>query len=442
MNQISGILLDNITNSLIQNNIISDVHDGLALNASSENCIENNTLLSNTFHGIYLINSTSNDLRNNLIINNKCGLYLDLSDQNTVVNNNATENENYGVALRKSNTNNITNNQFFVNKYGLCLIDSHDNAILDNFASSNKQHGFLLWKSESNDITNNILIENENSGVYIQSSCSNNTLDGNTLSNNGNGISIENANNNLIINNTLSSNEEYGIFHLFPCNDNIIRENLFLNNKKGDENLTSFSKLIYTILIILTVTGITYYFNIALLKKALTGLGILAVISFIIIVAWYFPFESANPENNVDITNFSWYNSSAVNQIHTKVTLSMDINYRNKQAYTNNFAKNPQTNIIPVRIQISLSEYASDGITEGSPIQLYEEVMNLTYQKQFKYEINLELDNRMKHKIQTIIVFKEEYDYPHPYYGESKWEQIGRAVTVIDLNDDFSGTSK
>ena len=182
-NQISGILLDNVSNSFIQNNIISNVQDGLVLNASSGCSIENNTLSANTLHGIYLINSKDNDLTNNLIIGNKCGLYLNLSNQNTLANNNASNNENYGIALRKSNANNLTNNQFFINKYGLCLTVSHENTIIDNVAGNNIQSGFLLWISESNNLKDDIFIENGNSGIYLLAS-DKNTLIRDILSNN------------------------------------------------------------------------------------------------------------------------------------------------------------------------------------------------------------------------------------------------------------------
>ena len=430
--QISGIYLDNISNSLIQNNIISNVQDGLVLNTSSENIISNNTLLSNALHGIYLINSTSNDFRNNLITGNKCGLYLDLSNLNTLANNNASNNENYGVALRKSNTNNLTNNLFFMNKYGLCLTSSHENIIIDNIASNNKQYGFLLWTSRSNNIKNNVLIENENSGIHLQPSCSNNTFNGNTLSNNVNGISIVDSGNNLIVNNTFSSNKEYGIFYLYP-NEDIIKENILLDNKGGDDNLTFSPPLIYVLLVLITGAGLAYYLKKkSLLKKTIIGFSILTVMSFIAIVAWYFPFEPTCPESNVEITNFSWHNSSTINQTHTQGTLSMDINYMSKQALSNNFAENSQTDIIPAKIRIS-SRYILDGISEGPYTLLSEKDITLTYQKQFKFETSLELENDMEHNIETMIVFKEDYDYPHPYYGELKWDIIGIAATNIDL---------
>jgi len=425
--QISGIFLNNVNNSLIQNNIISNVQDGLVLNASSRCSIENNTLFSNTLHGIYLINSAGNDLRNNLIIDNKRGLYLNLSNQNILVNNNASNNENYGTALRKSNANNLTNNQFFMNKYGLCLTVSHENVIANNAAGNNKQSGFLLWISESNNLKDNILIENGNSGIYLLASDTN-TLIRNALSNNSNGISIGDSSNNLVTNNTFSSNNEYGLFYFYLNlnKNNTIKDNIFLNNEKGDDNLTSFSRSIYVILILLIGTGFAYYLmKRSLLKKALKGLGILIVIFLISIIAWYFPFESGLSGNNIEITNFSWYNSSKINETHTQVTLSMDINYRSKQAYDYSFAENSQTDVIPTRVQIFSREYKPDEDQEVPYTLFSEEDIILTYRKPFKYETTLDLDNNMEYDVQTIIVFEREFDYPNPYGEELRWELLG-----------------
>ena len=160
-------------------------------------------------------------------------------------------------------------------------------------------------------------------------------------------------------------------------------------------------------------------------KKALKSLGILIVIFLIAIIAWYFPFESGLPGNNVEITNFSWYNSSKINETRTQVTLSMDINYRNKQAYDYSFAEDSQTDVIPTRIQIFSREYNPDEGEEIPYTLLSEEDITLTYRKPFKYETTLNLENDMEYDVQTIIVFKREFDYPNPYGEETRWELLG-----------------
>ncbi|AKB80138.1 Cell surface protein [Methanosarcina horonobensis HB-1 = JCM 15518] len=161
------------------------------------------------------------------------------------------------------------------------------------------------------------------------------------------------------------------------------------------------------------------------MKKALIGLGILTIISLIAIVAWYFPFESGLSGNNVEITDFSWYNSSKINETHTQVTLSTDINYRDKQAYEYSFAENSQTDVIPTRIQILSREYKPYEDEEIPYTLLYEEDIILTYRKPFKYETTLDLENNMEYDVQTIIVFEREFDYPNPYGEELRWEQLG-----------------
>jgi len=296
----------------------------------------------------------------------------------------------------------------------------------------NQTVGYILWRSESNNLKDNILIENGNSGIYLLASDTN-TLIRNALSNNSNGISIGDSSNNLVTNNTFSSNNEYGLFYFYLNlnKNNTIKENIFLNNKKGDDNPYS-SIPIYIILILLTGTGFAYYLmKRSLLKKALTGLGILIVIFLIAIIAWYFPFESGLSGNNIEITNFSWYNSSKINETHTQVNLSMDINYRNKQAYDYSFAENSQTDVIPTRIQISSREYKPDEDEEIPYTLLSEEDIILTYRKPFKYETTLDLENNMEYDVQTIIMFEREFDYPNPYGEESRWEQLGGGQQLI-----------
>jgi nitrous oxidase accessory protein len=435
--QTFGICLDNVRNSLIQNNVISNFQDGIFLNVSSANIIENNTILSNNLHGIYLISSTSNDLKNNLITDNKHGLYLKFSNRNILADNNASSNEKYGIALLDSNTNNLTNNQILMNKYGLCLTESHENTITHNIASNNNQSGFLLfWESNYNNVDGNVLKGNENSGIYIIS-CSNNTFNNNNLSNNTNGISIETTNNNLFINNTFSSNKEYGMFYPYSSSNNIIKENIFSKNKKGDDNLSS--RPIYIILILLTGISFAYYLKKrSLLKKALVGLSILIIISLIAIVAWYYPFEAEIPGNNIEISNLSWYNSSMINETHTQVILSMDINYSYKKAYDNHFDENSQTDIIPTTVQVSSTKYTPNVVVDtgdtGTPYTLLsEKKINLTYRKPFKYKTILDLKNNMKHDIQISVIYKKEYDYPNANGEESRWIQLGAGQQLISI---------
>jgi hypothetical protein len=49
----------------------------------------------------------------------------------------------------------------------------------------------------------------------------------------------------------------------------------------------------------------------------------------------------------------------------------------------------------------------------------------ILYLAVFKYETTLDLENNMEHDIQTMIMFKQEYDYLNPYGEESRWKQLG-----------------
>jgi parallel beta-helix repeat protein len=424
---VSGVFLDNFNNSLIENNIISNAEDGLVLNTSSKNKIYNNTLIANTFHGIYLINSTGNDLRNNLITANRRGLYLDNSDQNTLTSNNASGNEYYGFALRRSNTNNISNNQFFTNRYGLCLVDSHENTVTDNFASGSEQHGFFLWIATSNVLSNNTLIENENSGIYL--SGSNNSLDGNTISKNFNGILIGYSGN-FITNNTFSSNKEYGISYLFPFDDNVIKNNIFSDNKRIKKEMTVHAKLLYTILIFLALSVIAYHFDISLLKKALKSLAILALISFVLIVAWYFPFESGLPGNNVYIEDVV-ANISPINETHSQITLSMNLNYLYKDSYSLN--SGDMTDNLSVFVHVSSSSPVDGTYADEITTLKSQEMVTLEYLEKKPYMCTFELESGTSYYLLIDVLIKQEFDCPQVQSEETGSVSLGGYLLDIDL---------
>ena len=427
-NIVAGIFLDNVNSVLIQNNIISNTSDGLLIDASSRIIIQNNAFYSNSMHGACISNSANNELTDNLIANNEYGLYLDLSDENTLVNNNASNNEKYGIALRKSNNNIIAGNHFFSNKYGLTITDSNDNEVIDNVAGSNNQSGFLLWKGNSNTIKGNILDNNENSGIYFLSLCSNNTLNGNILSGNLNGISIESANDNFIVNNTFSSNEKYGVYYAFTGNENTFKDNTYENNREKNIKFSFIQTIILRLFIVLLITAFALYFNISWLKKLLLIGAILTLIIFILIIAWYFPFEAGMTEN-VEIINMQWTDSKVINTTHTRGNLSLDLVYKDKYAHPDGFG-----DTLSADIHIS-----SRNIPGGEYELWHQEPVILKYMEEYHYSQNLDLE-RKDQDILVQLYTEVFYDYPNPVYGDSKIEELG--MNVLQINQSVSDGSQ
>ncbi|WP_406655600.1 NosD domain-containing protein [Methanolobus sp. ZRKC2] len=431
---IAGISLDNVSNSRVDNNKITYVKDGILINHSSRNHVQNNALFLNTLHGIYLVNSADNDLEANRIFNNKHGFYLDLSNQNIVNRNNISNNSNYGIALRGSDTNEITNNQLSFNNYGLTLTDSHQNMIVGNNGSNNKMHGFLLWTATSNILKGNFLSENKGSGVYLLPSSSNNTLDENILSKNFNGMSIESTSNNFIVNNTFNSNDDYGIFHLFAGDENIIEGNVFQDNIPENKKIVFWQQIVLFILVFLIITGIAFYFKIPWLKKGLLGLGILIAVSLILIIAWYFPFESDLPGNNVYVEDLE-INAVPINETHSRVTLSMNLNYLYKNSFSQTNDHGQMTDNLPVFVQVMSSTPMDGSYSDDEMVLECEDEVILEYSGKNLHECTIDLESEKAYYLLIQVQMVEELQYPHPYYGETKWKLLGGLSEDLDLRE-------
>ena len=124
-----GITLDDSKYCKVSNNILSGNWDGMGLDCSSNNVIENNTCENNNACGIYLFLSSNNTIKNNTCKNNSYGIYPRWANNNILINNNVLNN-NYGIYLYYSDTNIFHLNNF---------INNGDN--VDSFSSTN------IWNS-------------------------------------------------------------------------------------------------------------------------------------------------------------------------------------------------------------------------------------------------------------------------------------------------------
>lgn len=123
--EIAGIQLINVTNSIVQNlTILPRFYQsgciGLSIEQSRNNLIQNNKLLS-LDGGVYLRNSENNVVMDNLIQNDfpkpksGSGIYLQGSNNNVIVGNTVFRNM-WGIALERANQNTIFHNNFIDNQ--------------------------------------------------------------------------------------------------------------------------------------------------------------------------------------------------------------------------------------------------------------------------------------------------------------------------------------
>ncbi|ODS37640.1 MAG: hypothetical protein A7315_03925 [Candidatus Altiarchaeales archaeon WOR_SM1_79] len=187
---------------------------------------------SGSGRGIYLDNRTNNIIRNCVVTDFYYGIYLDSSSNNTLTDNTANSNS-YGIYLYSSSNNPIINNTANDNQYGIYLYySSSNNTLTDNTANSNDNGIYLVYSSNYNTISNNTANDNQY-GIYLYYSSSNNTIINNTVNSNYNyGIYLYNANYNNLINNRIYYNH-YGIYLSYDADYNNFINNNITNNKGG-----------------------------------------------------------------------------------------------------------------------------------------------------------------------------------------------------------------
>jgi parallel beta-helix repeat protein len=230
------IILQNCTNITVENLVLSNTSNGIALMKTENSKISNNTVCNNDWRGICLYDSCNNNtITGNNASNNAEGIYLDNScNNNTITGNSASNNNDDGIHLDYSCNNTITGNNVCNNNDGIILyLDSSENKITGNNATSNNDDGISLFFSSNNKITGNNVCNNDD-GISLYLDSSENTITGNNVTNNNDdGISLwESCNINTITGNNVTNNR-VGIELYYSSNNNTITGNNASNNREG-----------------------------------------------------------------------------------------------------------------------------------------------------------------------------------------------------------------
>ncbi len=181
--------------NIISGNIFADTESGIQIDIGfSEFNIISDNIFTFTWDGIRTWTSNNITITNNTLFGKgqKISINLYYSDDCSISGNNIN-NFNEGINLDNSNRNNIYNNKIIeCNNYGI----------------------FLYRKNNYNIISDNILTDNNDNGIYLQGSSTNNTIYYNTISSSLNGIYIKyntNSNDNIIYHNNLIDNNLNGL---------------------------------------------------------------------------------------------------------------------------------------------------------------------------------------------------------------------------------------
>ncbi len=258
-----GVVFNNVTNSIVKNNVLINQNTGIHLYNSNGNTIENNQASFNKTWGVALYGSSNNNvLQNDTQHVNRCadggcdsaGILLVHSSHSNLIegnnmnysgdgffigneaglpsNNNIIRNNiaNYspanGFEATFSTGNVFDSNEANGNNYGFWLGFSYNNTVTNNIVKNNRASGIEQENGRYTTISNNLFQNNVN-GVYLRNNPSNSlvpsfpgsevstnyTITNNNFLANTRGLAMQNVQTSTVTNNTFTSNGknlEYG----------------------------------------------------------------------------------------------------------------------------------------------------------------------------------------------------------------------------------------
>jgi len=216
----AGILLYGVTGCTVNNNIVQNNINNIALIGSSNNTVSNNSLLNGGLYGLWIgndaLNVTSNTnsiMTNTVTATGRAGIYVDKNctsnsiTGNTIsgtVGNGLPEDfEGNGIYLWKSGATTVTANIISGNATnGMELSATSGHNIASNTITGNAHHGIRLRAttgvaSTGNTFTLNTISSNILAGIFLETDASQantGSITQNTITNNAIGLHISSAN--------------------------------------------------------------------------------------------------------------------------------------------------------------------------------------------------------------------------------------------------------
>ncbi len=249
-----SLKLEDVHNCTIRNNKITNNANGIILQDSTHNIIEDNDVSDNVYQGIKLISSDDNLVKNNTFIDNRYGISIKYSNRNYLVGNNASESFTHnGIYIYCSAWNFISNNTVINNNIGI-EISSYLSSYLLNVDE---------MLSENNTLSNNTVSHNRENGIYIYEGNQNKIIE-NNISDNKNGITIRYSSENQIHSNNILNNKDFGVLLDFSSRNNLSYNNILINNwgiqiqeNRYEEPEFSYNNIIYKNYISNRIIGIS-----------------------------------------------------------------------------------------------------------------------------------------------------------------------------------------
>lgn len=273
-NNYYGIQVYRSDKSVIGNSTLTYNYQGIFLNWSTYNTIQNLTSMNATGKypscGIYLHYSSFNVITNDTtILTSLPGILIEYSINNTISYSNLKQNGVGGVQLKYTSGNavvwsyirgnsagiynqyssdgNFSNNSIVYNGQGIYVYTwSVDNLIMDNNISGNSQYGIYFY-AHNNKVIRNDITNNGGYAVWIKSFYGNQILDNNIFHNKG--ILVESSYSNNISNNYILNSTDSGIRIVKSWNNVFSHNNISDSSGDGvfidDSDMSYFNQLTY-----------------------------------------------------------------------------------------------------------------------------------------------------------------------------------------------------
>lgn len=176
----NGIHLYAVTGALVTGNIVSQTRDGIYIDTSNHNHLENNRL-EDLRYGIHYMFSNNNQVIGNLTRRTRTGYALMQSRQLTVTGNRSEEDQNYGILMNYITYSTLSDNHVSHVRSGgtgdsmiqgaegkaLFIYNSVFNKITDNTFSHSALGIHLTAGSEDNQISGNRFVANRQQVKYV-----------------------------------------------------------------------------------------------------------------------------------------------------------------------------------------------------------------------------------------------------------------------------------
>ena len=248
----AAIKLNEVSNCLIEDNILKDNFFGIYL-AKSYNCvIRNNRIEANTKtetnsgNGIHLWYSKGITIVNNQIIGHRDGIYFEFVMHSLIKNNYSKNNLRYGLHFMFSDSCSYIDNTFETNGAGVAVMYTKNvtmkgNHFINNWGAAS--FGVLL-----KDLTDCLIEENyfnrNTNGLYLEG-CSRITVRRNNFISNGWGIKLmANSMNNYFSDNNFISNS-FDVLTNSKNNFNTFTQNYWSKNNGYDLDKDGFADVPY-----------------------------------------------------------------------------------------------------------------------------------------------------------------------------------------------------